>query len=385
MNVKAKIDIPHEVIGRDAQIAQINTTIVDLPIRRVHKLSGVTMAHQSYVLVEIVTEGGARGWGEGVTPGGPWWSGESVETIKVLIDAHLAPALIGMQADNPRAATARMDQVVAHSPFAKGAVEIGLQDLAARMANMPLSEKFGGRLRDGITVRWALASGDLATDLAEAEDFMARDIAHAFKLKGGLRDPEVELAHCRDVRRALGEHVSIQIDLNNVWNLSTALKWGPRFMEYVDYLEQPVEGWNMEGLAMLRSAGCRVMADESLYSPQDAMRLAKLQAVDILALKTMKSGGLARSAQIAGIAAAAGISCYAGTFMESSLGVAAHVHLAETLPAVTEGGELFGSLWLAEDITEKGVVHRNGKVFAPEGAGHGVTPDPDRVKRFART
>ena len=370
--------------SRDLEIERVTTTLLDMPIKRTHKLSGATMGQQSYVLVEIATRGGLVGYGEGVTPGGPWWSGESVETMKALIDHHLAPALIGAPGDAVNAARARMDKVAARSPFAKAAVEIGLHDLWAKAAGQPLHRLFGGRVRDGIAVRWALASGDLATDLAEAQRMMADGLAFAFKIKGGSKQPADDLAHCVAIRRALGDDVSLQIDLNNVWDATTALKFGPAFMDVVDYLEQPVPGWDHRGLAQLRAAGVRVMADESLYTTQDAMALAELRAVDLFALKPMKSAGLSEVRAIAGIAQASGIACYAGTFMESSLGVAAHLHLAETLPAVTAGGELFGRLWLAEDISEHGPRYADGKVHAPDGPGHGVVPDPGVIKRFAR-
>lgn len=370
--------------SRDLEIERIVTTILNLPIRRPHQLSAVTLAHQSVVLVEIHTRGGLVGYGEGVTPGGPWWSGESVETIKAMIDFHITPILIGMRVDNLNLAYKKISKAVAKAPFAKGAVEIGLQDAAAKAQGLPLFAKFGGRVQEGIDVRWALASGNIKTDIAEAQDLIERDIAHAFKIKGGVKLPAQELEYAKAIRAELGDDVSIQIDLNSVWSLSTALKYGPRIMEYVDYLEQPVESWNHKGLAALRRVGCKVMADESVYSVQDAMSLVELQAVDILALKPMKMGGLAQLQRVAHIAEAAGIAVYAGTFMESSLGACAQLHVAQTLPNLTEGGELFSGLWLAEDICEKGLEYRGGKVFSPEGLGHGIIPDSELVHRFKR-
>ncbi len=370
--------------ARDRRIARVATTILDVPIRRNHKLSGVTMTHQSYLLVEIETEGGLIGYGEGVTPGGPWWSGESIETMKALIDGYLAPAVVGLAAGEVQAARMAMNRVAARSPFAKAALEMALWDLAAKVADQPLSALFGGPLREGVALRWALATGDLEIDLAEAHDYLARDLARSFKIKGGAKSPAEDLAHARALREALGPDVSLQIDLNNVWDLPTALDYGPALMEVVDYLEQPVQGWNRQGLAELRRQGIRVMADESLFTPQDAMEMAQIGAVDIFALKPMKSAGLAETRTIAGIAEAAGIQCYAGTFMESSLGISAHLHLSQTLPALVAGGELLGGLWLAEDITETGVTYRDGHVYPAPGPGHGVTPDPARVAAFKR-
>ncbi|WP_298937251.1 muconate/chloromuconate family cycloisomerase [uncultured Ruegeria sp.] len=370
--------------NRDLRIAQVETIILDLPIRREHKLSGLTMAHQSYLLTKITTHGGLVGYGEGVTPGGPWWSGESVETMKTLIDNYLAPAIVDLSVTNIRVASLVMDRVAARAPFAKAAIEIALWDGAAKAANLQLSDMFGGKIREGVDLRWALASGNLSTDLQEIEHMMSNDLARSFKIKGGVRSAEEELAYTAELRRELGPDVPLQIDLNANWDRTTALKYGPRFMELVSYLEQPLAEWDISGLAELRAASVGIMADESLYTPQDAIRLAQDHAVDIFALKTMKSKGLSGLRAIGEIASATGIDCYAGTFMESSLGIAAHLQLATTLPALTQGGELLGGLWLAEEYVEEPVTYRNGEVVVPSGQGHGMTPDPEKVRHFAR-
>lgn len=383
MEQNARVEQYHRY-SRDLMIARVETVILDVPIRRKHKLAALTMAHQSYVLVTVTTHGGLVGYGEGVTPGGPWWSGESVETMKAMIDGYLAPAIMGLAAGDVRAATRAMDKVAARTPFAKAALDIALWDLAAKAAGQPLSALFGGRLRDGVQLRWALASGDLDTDLQEVAQMMANDHAHAFKIKGGARSPEDDITYTAALRHALGPEVPMQIDLNAMWDRTTALKHGPRLMELVSYLEQPLPDWDLAGLAELRAAGIRVMADESLYTPQDAMAMAQMRAVDYFALKPMKSKGLSGLKAIAELADTAGIGCYAGTFMESSLGIAAQLHLATTLPALTEGGELLGGLWLAEDIAEVPVTYRDGAVFAPDGPGHGVTPDVEKIRRFTR-
>ena len=391
MAINGRIPLPDTLypdgshaLSRDMCIDRVRTIVVDLPIKRPHKLSALTMAHQSCLLVEIGTRGGVVGWGEGVTPGGPWWSGESVETMRALIDGYIAPAIMGMPVDKPNALRRKMDEVAGPAPFAKGAVEIGIRDAAARAAGLSIADAFGGALRDGIPLRWALASGDLKTDIAEAEAMSGGGLATSFKIKGGSRPPAEDVAYCRALRDALGPDVSLQMDLNARWSVGDALRHGPEAMEYLDYLEQPVEGWNHVGLAALRRASCRVLADESLYSPQDALRLIQAEAADILALKAMKAGGLAATAEIAAVASAAGVACYGGSFMESSLGGAAQVQLFSTLPALTEGCEVFGAIWLATDISENGMTYRDGRAFAPDGPGHGVVPDPDRIARFKR-
>src|SRR3546814_10999710 len=94
--------------------------------------------------------------------------------------------------------------------------------------------------------------------------------------------------------------------------------WIPALIDGgISLLEQPVQGWNFDGLKRIRERfGIKVMADESVCTLQDAMRLAGSAAVDVFAYKVMKSGGLTACRQIAGIAEAAGIASSGGNFLE---------------------------------------------------------------------
>src|SRR3546814_15382751 len=54
--------------------------------------------------------------------------------------------------------------------------------------------------------------------------------------------------------------------------------------------------------------------------------------------------------QIAGIAEAAGIASYGGTFLESSIGTSAGLQVAAAERSVTFGSEFIGGIWLADEI-----------------------------------
>src|SRR3546814_3900994 len=72
-------------LAKDAlRIRAVKTTIVDLPIRRAHQFAKAKISSQAFLIVEIETESGITGLGEGATSGGPWWSGDSIETMKVM-------------------------------------------------------------------------------------------------------------------------------------------------------------------------------------------------------------------------------------------------------------------------------------------------------------
>src|SRR5438105_4105272 len=95
--------------ARTLRITEIRATIIDLPIRREHRIGVATMRGQSSVIVRAHTDDAVVGLGEGVVPGGgPEWGGESVESMKVTIDRYLAPALVGAELGGVNDALARM-------------------------------------------------------------------------------------------------------------------------------------------------------------------------------------------------------------------------------------------------------------------------------------
>ncbi|MFC7658227.1 enolase C-terminal domain-like protein [Pseudonocardia benzenivorans] len=127
------------------------------------------------------------------------------------------------------------------------------------------------------------------------------------------------------------------------------------------------------------------MADESLRTPGDALRLARMRAADVYSLKTTKSGGLRATRAIADVAAAAGIPCHGGTSIESPVGTVASLHLACAHPGVTWGSELFGPLLMAEEMLVEPLRYADGSLHLPDGPGLAVELDPDKVRAFTRS
>jgi L-alanine-DL-glutamate epimerase-like enolase superfamily enzyme len=101
------------------------------------------------------------------------------------ISTHLAPALIGMAADNINAAMLKLDKLAKGNTFAKSGIESALLDAQGKRLGLPVSELLGGRVRDSLEVAWTLASGDTARDIAEAEHMLEIRRHRIFKLKIG--------------------------------------------------------------------------------------------------------------------------------------------------------------------------------------------------------
>src|SRR3546814_3603265 len=77
-------------------------------------------------------------------------------------------------------------------------------------------------VRDSSEISGALATGEADTDIAEAEDMIARKAAKVFKLKGGAKPPQADVERAVKVAKALAGRAEVRIDLNQVWDETTA-------------------------------------------------------------------------------------------------------------------------------------------------------------------
>lgn len=370
----------------DLRIDRVETVVLDVPLRRPHRFARVSMDTQPIMLLFLRTRGGVTGVGEGTVPAGPWWGGESVETMALVVERYFTPILLGRRVDDIAATMAALNDVAANNLFAKAAVEVALHDAWARALGVPVHTLLGGPARTSVPVTWAL--GTEAADVV-ADEAMAKldaGLHHSFKLKMGSQRPADDVARVTAVAEKLAGSAGVRVDLNARWDRLTSLTWLPRLAEAgVELVEQPVPGPEFEDLAEInRALPIPVMADESLRTPTDALRLARHRAADVFSLKTTKSGGLRATRAIAEIAAAAGIPCHAGTSIEGPIGTAASLHAACATPAVTWGSELFGPLLMREELLTTPLRYVDGELHLPDGPGLGVELDLDAVARFRR-
>lgn len=367
-------------------IESLETIIVDLPTIRPHKLAMHTMQHQTLVLLRLRCSDGVEGIGEATTIGGLSYGNESPDSIKVNIDSHITPLLVGQPADNINAAMQRIERSVRSNTFAKSGIESALLDAQGKRRGLAVSELLGGRLRDGLPVAWTLASGDTARDIAEAEQMLDVRRHRIFKLKIGAGEVNKDLAHVIAIKKAVGDRASVRVDVNQAWDEAVALR-ACRVLgdNGIDLVEQPISRYNQVGLARLSaSSPIPIMADEAIESVEDAYNLARLGAGTIFALKIAKTGGPRAALRAAAIADAAGIGLYGGTMLEGGIGTLASAHAFITLPKMAWDTELFGPLLLTEDILATPPVYKDFQLHVPSTPGLGLVLDEERVAFFRR-
>ena len=369
----------------DLTIGEVRVVLADIPVKRPHKMSFTTLQAVNFAFVRIETRGGLVGWGEAACLGGPTWSEESSESVQSVIERYVAPWLRGRDAAEIEVLRREMARRVQGNPFARAAVEMALWDLNGRALGVPVHRLLGGRVRDRVPLSWSLAVTSAEAEVEEARERIAWG-QRIFKIKTAAHPVAHDVERVRRIREAVGPDVSLRVDANQGWDRPTALAAIRALEPYgLDFVEQPVVRWDLDGMAEIaRRVTVPVMADESCGSPHEALAIARLGGVSILALKLTKSAGILGTMAIARIAEAAGMTCYVGCMIETSLGTAAYLQVALAAAPVTWGCELFGPLLLTGDVVRRPVQYADGAILALEGPGLGVEVDEAALKECTR-
>jgi muconate cycloisomerase len=204
-------------------------------------------------------------------------------------------------------------------------------------------------------------------------------------LKTGIKSHVEDIERLRKIENVLGNQGELRIDYNQSIIRENGIKYCRQLEEFNPiFIEQPVPFWDIEGLEMISKAiDTPIMADESVFTPQDAMKIARNNAADIISIKLMKSGGIRNAQKIAAIAESSNIPCYSGLMWESSVGLSASLHLAVATKNISYGGDLYIPYFLMNQDTVKN-PHKfeDGFVIPNKEPGLGVELDEKIINKF---
>jgi L-alanine-DL-glutamate epimerase-like enolase superfamily enzyme len=328
-------------------------------------------ARNVLVRVEVDTADGRRvqGYGEGAPT--TLVAGETLEGTLAFLN-QVIPMLEGREAEDLEGIHALLNRVSPRHFAGKAAIDLALHDAIARAGGVPLAGWLGGVTRPFPTdVTIGLGAPSAMADQAE------REVAAGFRiLKLKLGSTEAEDGERVDrVRTRVGPGIGLRLDANQGWTPLVALRIIERLEPLgIELVEQPVRAGDVRGLAEVASRSpVPIMADESVFTPEDAFRLADQQACHVFNIKLMKCGGLHPARKINAIGEAAHIRTFLGCMLESRLGIAAAAHFVAATGNVL-GADLDAHLYFREDPLEGGPYVMQGEFRFPAGPGTGPVP-----------
>ena len=326
------------------------------------------------VLVKIYTDSGHVGYGEACA-WEPEFYGETLESVSTTIEKYIAPKIIGKDPRNINQILSVIDATVAKITCAKEGVDLALHDLLGKILDVPVYTLLGGKFRDTIPV-----ASEIGIDTPEnmvKNAFEVLDLGiKVIKIKGS-RDYNLDVERIKAVRKAVGDKIELRLDPNAAWDVNNTIKTMKLLEDCnLQLLEQPVPAWDLKGMAHIRNnIGIPLMADESIWTPQDAIRIYEYGAADILNIKIAKSCGLHLAKKIENVAEALGLTCIAGTEIEPGFSLIAKLHLAASMKIHPLASEFTELSLLKRNILDHRIEIIDGCVKVPDKPGLGVELD----------
>ncbi len=368
---------------KQLKITAMTVFVTDIPVRLVRRHgSGDVAGSVKNAILKLETDAGITGWGDAA----PWavFTG-TIEANVAALHVYLRPLLIGADPHRIEALMTAADHAVVGHPEAKAAIEMALFDIVGQASGLPVAELLGGRCRDDIPLSFSVADPDVDRDMEMVKRLYGEGL-RLFKMKTGFAGHAADLRRMERFRKELPADAELRIDYNQGMAAHEAIRQ-LRDVEAFQpaFIEQPVPGHQRAALAEItRALDTPVLADESVFTPSDALLVAANRMADLVSIKIMKHGGMLAGRKIAAICEAAGIACYGGDMFETGIAHLAGTHMIAATPNISLGCEFYQAKYFLErDLLAKPFPIENGRVIVPKGPGLGVEVDEARVRHYA--
>ena len=319
------------------KITEVRLGLISVPLRVPFKTALRSVSSVEDVIVEIHTDTGAVGYGEAPPTG--VITGDTTGAIIGAIRDHIAKTIIGRDVDDFEDLMIALNACIQKNTSAKAAVDMALNAI------------------------------DRGYD--------------CLKVKVG-KEPEKDIARLSAIRGAVPKETCIRIDANQGWTPKEAVRILNGMQEKgldIEFVEQPVKAHDFEGLKYVTERSyVPVLADESVFSPQDALTIMQMGAADLVNIKLMKCGGLYNALKIASAAEVYGVECMIGCMLEAKISVNAAVHLACAKQIITRV-DLDGPVLCSEDPILGGAVFNEKDITVSNEPGLGIKGiEPGKIK-----
>lgn len=326
---------------------------------RIHPVHPFTIARSSHdhydnVAVEIEEEG-IVGLGEAAPSA---YFGETQGTVLAALES-LRPVVEERHPADVRGVEAALARRLGGNGAARVAISAACHDWRGKRYGAPLYRLLGadtGPIPPTSFTIGIAAPEEMAARVAEASAYRILKVKMGF---AGDEEAVTRIAATTDQR--------IRVDANAGWTRKQARRKLDLLEELgVELVEQPLPAEDLEGLADLSAASAvPIVADESCVTARDLSRLAGV--VDGINVKLAKAGSIGEALRLLEGGRALGMLVMLGCMIESSLGVAAAVHLSPLADFVDLDGHL-----LISDDPFAGLRLEEGRVLPSEEPGLGV-------------
>lgn len=335
------------------KITRIEISELQVPLITPFKTALRTVDSVLDIIVTIHTDTKHTGYGE--APPTAVITGDTLASIQGAIE-HIGKQLIGRSIDEFNELIHTVQHAIVKNSSAKAALEIALYDLYAQNLGKPLYKILGGN-QTHLTTDLTISVDHQEKMLADVQEALDRGFTE-LKVKVGKSIKE-DIDTIIKIYKLAGPEIAIRLDANQAWTVKESLH-AIRAIEdagiVLDLVEQPVAANDIQGMVEITSKVLSpILADETIFTPLDAIKVIQERAADIINIKLMKTGGISNALKILAIADLYNIPCMIGCMLEASVSVTAAAHLAAAYPRQITRIDLDGPSLCSENPVSGGI------------------------------
>lgn len=330
--------------------------------------NAITTAIASVVVID--TDAGLQGCGE-FTPCGENYMVAHSEGVEALLRL-VAPSLLGEDPRQVGRIEALLDHLVQGHGYAKSPIDIACWDLLGQSCGQPLWMLMGGKLTDGAPMY--RVAPQKATDETVAEMQRYREQGYRqFQIKVGS-DWSGDIERIQTGVSLLKPGEKAMADANQGWRVDNAIRVA-RATADLDYiLEQPCRTYE-ECQQVRRVAQQPMKLDECITGMVAAQRVVADKGAEICCLKLSNLGGLSKARRVRDFLVDNRLPVVSEDTWGGEITTAAVAHFAASTPEEYLQNTTDLMNYNTRSTGIGGAYARDGKLYAPDGPGLGVTPD----------
>jgi L-alanine-DL-glutamate epimerase-like enolase superfamily enzyme len=346
-------------------------------------------------LVKLTTDDGAVGWGEAITQ-----FPEASLAAAAIVDG-MADLVVGRDPVQTGAIWRSLKERAwwyGHgggiASYAVAALDIALWDLKGKGLGASVLDLLGGPVHERLPAIAACHASheSIPAMVEEAQGWLGsglQGVKVGFGKRGNARlghehDRDVEYVHA--MRAGLGDAARLMVDVGAAirWDVATAVRRARAFEAYgVEWIEEPLGGWDPEGYATLRAKTEMLIAyGEREWTLEGYDRILDTGTVDVVGVDPARAEGITGFRRIADRVEAHRRQVNAHAW-SSAICTSASLALSFSTPAakLLEFKPLTNPM--QHELVTEPMAHRDGWVYPPAGApGLGIDVREDVVDRY---
>jgi len=353
-------------------ITSLEAIPLELKLKEPFAIANETVDIGLNVFIKIETDEGITGWGC-ATPDSV--TSETNETVMKAFNSVIKNLLIGQDPTKIHLLNDLIDEKLKGNTSLKTGINIGLYDILGKKAGMPLYKLLGG-YKEKIETSVTIGINPVDVMVEKAKEFVSQGFT-CLKVKVGM-DPNQDIEAVLAIRDSVGKNIKIRLDANEGYNVEQAINVILTLENLdadIEMLEQPTPAKYLFALKEVTSqCPVPIMADETVLTLRDSLKLVKMEIADMINIKLMKIGGITNSIKANIFAEIAEIPVMIGCMNESMAAMAAGVHFACAFKNV-QYADLDSALDFEKDVVRGGATYKDGFVIPSDKSGLGIEVD----------